>query len=199
MNRIFFLPTAAMLIVSPLFAQRPAEAPTALLVFADAVRAPQKVVLVDASTSVIHYREAAESPALLSVERSALKSAYLFEPRIYHDAMKFYRGRNYAEARDMFAESKRSYQSTSVLPDNFSSLGAFYELECYRRTGDLEGLAKALEGFRKDALTRENQLNQLALYVFWDAVRTKAWDRIVALAAERLNDKLPSGQRAQIA
>ena len=199
MNRIFCRLLTALLLVSPARAQKSAEPQTALLVFVEEARAPLKVVLVDASTSVIHYRKSAESPDLSSVDRSVLKSVYLFEPRIYHDAMKFYRARNYAEARELFAESKRSYQSTSALPDNFSSLGAFYELECYRRLGDLEGLAKALEGFRKASLTRENQLSQMALYVFWDAVRTKSWERIVALAAERLNDKLPSGQRAQIA
>ena len=78
-------------------------------------------------------------------------------------------------------------------------MAAFFELECLRRLGDLEGLTKQLEGFRPDGLTREHHLRQLEIYVFWDALRTKSWDRLVSLANSRLQEKLPSYQRAQIA
>ena len=59
-------------------------------------------------------------------------------------------------------------------------------------------MAKALETFDKAGLTREFQLRQVELYAMWDAVRTKDWARLENICKERLKERMPGFQRAQI-
>ncbi len=72
-------------------------------------------------------------------------------------------------------------------------------MECLRKLGDLDGLATALKTFSRGPLSRDYQNDQLELYVLWDAVRTKNWDRLLALTAGRASERLPGQQRAQVA
>lgn len=169
----------------------------AILIFSD--KPPENVVILGASKTQIRYKLNANAIDAKDMNVSACESVYLLEPKAFRDGMELYQGRKYAEAKEAFINAKLMYKPTAALDNNYSTLGAFYELECLRRLGDLEGLAKALEGFRKEGLTREHQLRQLEIYVFWDAVRTKSWARLVALAEDRLKEKLPSYQRAQVA
>lgn len=207
MKTIFSLSFAAVLISVPSFAQ-PAPAPVApaapaaqqapaMLIYDDGTS--DNVFIIAATKTQIRYKETAQAIDTKDMNLSQLNAVYLLEPKVYRDAMELYQGRKYAEAKELFAQSKTLYKPTSAMDNNYSSLGAFYELECMRRLGDLEGLSKTLEGFRKDGLTREHHLRQLEIYVFWDAVRTKSWDRLVALGEARLLEKLPSYQRAQVA
>lgn len=78
-------------------------------------------------------------------------------------------------------------------------LAAFYELECQRKLGDLDGLAKALLTFAKAPALGGHRLRQLEIDALWDAVRTKSWDRLESLATQRLHPRLPGDQRAQVA
>jgi hypothetical protein len=173
------------------------EMPTGMLIFKD--QPAEKIFLIAGTIAQVRYKETAQAIDTKDINLSEVERLYIFEPKIYRDAMELYQARKYAEAKDLFAQSKTAYKSLASLPNNYSTLGSFYELECMRRLGDLEGLAKSLEGFRKEGLTREHQLRQLEIYVFWDAVRTKSWERLVALGKERLQEKLPSYQRAQVA
>lgn len=174
----------------------PQQAP-AMLIFSD--KPPENVFIIGATKTQIRFKVTAQAIDAKDMNISACESVYLLEPKMFRDAMELYQARKYAEAKAGFINTKLTFKPTAALDNNYSTLGAFYELECLRRLGDLEGLAKALEGFRKDGLTRENHLRQLEIYVFWDAVRTKSWERLVALAEERLKEKLPSYQRAQVA
>lgn len=212
MKTIFSLSVATTVFASLSMAQ-PAPAPAPAPAAAPAAAGPQQapamlinddgtsdnVFIVAATKTQIRYKVTAQAIDTKDMNISAVQAVYLLEPKVYRDAMELYQGRKYAEAKELFAQSKVMYKPTSALDNNFSTLGAFYELECLRRLGDLEGLAKALEGFRKDGLTREHHLRQLEIYVFWDAVRTKSWERLVALGEARLQEKFPSYQRAQIA
>ena len=155
--------------------------------------------IVAATKTQIRYKSTPQAVDTEDMNLSDCEAIYLLEPPIYRQAMEQYQGRKYAEAKENFAKCKVMFKPTTALDNNYSTLGAFYELECLRRLGDLEGLSKALEGFRKDGLTRDHHLRQLELYVFWDAVRTKSWDRVVALGDDRTTEKLPSYQRAQVA
>ncbi len=158
--------------------------------------APRKVELIAVENQSLRYREAGEIRAL------ALNTGitvFECEPPGYSKAMELYQARGYREAMAKFAAVKKEFLPLESLDDSHASLAAFYELECLRKTGDLAGLAAALQKFPKGRLTRESQRRQLELYLFWDAVRTKNWARLDALARERANVRLPGGQRAQVA
>lgn len=110
-------------------------------------------------------------------------------------ALDLYQGRKYLEARAAFADIPKRHK-----PDRETAmLAAFYELECQRKLGELGGLAKALRTFAKDPSLGGNRLRQLEIDALWDAVRTKSWERLDALAKARLDERLPGDQRAQVA
>jgi len=191
---------------SPAAAPAPAPAPTAaatpfqtpaLLINSDG--SFSKAWLVAATKSSIRYRETEVGVDTKDSRVSEFSAIYLYEPREFSVAMDLYQGRKYQEAKAAFAAVKDRFKSISALENNHSTLSAFYEMECMRRLGDLDGLAAALQKFLKEPLTRETQLRQIEIYVLWDAVRTKSWDRVDILARERDKTKLPGDQRAQVA
>ena len=126
-------------------------------------------------------------------------TVFLVEPPDYAAAMDLYEGRKYKEAQEAFAAVKERCKPIAVMPDNFHTLAAFHEMECFRHLGDYEGLAAVLKTFLKAPMTRANQLRQLDLYIMWDAVRAAAWDRVLIIASERDEEVLPGYQRAQVA
>lgn len=124
---------------------------------------------------------------------------HLIEPPDFSAAVDLFEGRKYKEAQEKFAALKITYKPIAQFKDNYHTLSAYYEMECMRKQGDYEGLATALQSFIKEPLAREYQLRQLDLYVMWDAVREKAWDRLVIIATERDDENLIGDQRAQVA
>lgn len=179
---------------APVAAAQPAPA---MLIYDDGTS--DNVFIIAATKTVIRYKVTAQAIDTKDMNISEVNSIYLLEPKAFRDAMELYQGRKYAEAKELFAQVKVAFKPTSALDHNYATLGAFYEMECMRRLGDLEGLSKTLEGFRKDGLMREHHLSQLEVYVFWDALRTKSWDRLAALGEARLQEKMPAYQRAQVA
>jgi hypothetical protein len=155
--------------------------------------------LVAATKTQIRYRETELAADTKDAIISDFRSIYIYEPRDYSTAMDLYQGRKYKEAKEMFAAVKARYKPILPMENSPAALATFYEIECLRKLGDLEGLAAALQSFIKDPLTRETQLRQLELYVLWDSVRTKSWDRLEILAKERAETPLPADQRAQVA
>ncbi len=139
----------------------------------------------------------------------AMKNPFLFpllaltvhagEPRELAVAMDLYQDRKYAEAKSKFIEVKERFKADNAAENNPSSLAAFYETECLRKLGDLEGLADARRKFVTPPLTRAWQLRQLEIDELWEAVRTKNWARVETLAKERTATCLPGDQRAQVA
>ena len=174
----------------------PQQAP-ALLIYEDGTS--DNAYIVAATRSEIRYRPTPQAIDTTDMKLSELQSVYLLEPKMFREAMELYQSRKYAEAKELFIKVKEIYKPTAALDNNYSTLAGFYELECMRRLGDLEGLAKGVEAFRKEGLMREHHLKQLEIYIFWDALRNKSWQRLVSLGEARLAEKLPSYQRAQVA
>jgi hypothetical protein len=159
----------------------------------------QEVWLTAASKDRVRFRETERGVDTKDLLISETEAIYIIEPREFSKAIDLYQARKYEEAKAAFAAIKVRQKPLETLEGNFSTLANFYELESMRRLGDLEGLAAGLESFIKDPLTRENHLRQIEMYVFWDAVRSKSWARLDTLANERLKERLPGYQRAQIA
>jgi tetratricopeptide (TPR) repeat protein len=159
----------------------------------------KKVWLVAATKTSIRYRETEVSVDTADGKVSDFSAIYLYEPREYSQAMDLYQARKYTEAKEKFAAIKERYKPLMPMENSHAALAAFYEMECMRKLGDLEGLAAALQKFMREPLTRETHLRQIELYVLWDAVRTKSWDRLDILGKEHANSRLPGDQRAQVA
>lgn len=121
------------------------------------------------------------------------------EPLEFALAMDLYQARKYAGAREKFTALKESDKSLAAAPDHPSTLAGFYEMECFRKLGDLDRLAAALPRFAKTPLTRKHQLRQLDLYPLWLLVRDKDWPRLEAAAEGLTDERLPGEQRAQVA
>jgi hypothetical protein len=175
-------------------AQQPAEA-----FLIDAAGGSERVWIISATHDKVRYQtqEKGGDPVEAPVANSA--SIYLLEPAALSEALDLFQARQYVAAKTKFAAIKKAYHAIRSLPDNPATIAGYFEMECLRKSGDLAGLAKALEAFDKSGLTRRNQLRQLDLYALWDAVRLKDWPRVNELATARLKERLPGGQRAQVA
>jgi len=158
----------------------------------------QRVWVVSASRTDIRYRETEIATATRDSRVSQFDTIFLFEPPDYAVAMDLFQGRDYSGARELFTKVKNLYAPVAGLENNPSTMSAFFEMECLRNLGDLEGLAAALKKFDKTPLTRENQLRQLELYLVWEAVRTENWQQVESLVNERAKSRLPGHQRAQL-
>lgn len=162
----------------------------------------QRVWIGDANKTEFLYFETEQGVSSQKMRNSKPQAIWLMEPAAYTEAVELFQGRKYEEALAKFREVRETYKKLIELPDNHSSLAAFYEMECLRKLQRLDDLAKAQESFLpddRDSLTRPHQLTQLELYAMWDAVRTKDWSRLETICNGRLEDnKLPGYQRAQI-
>lgn len=159
----------------------------------------QRVWIVAGTKTAIRYRETEVATDTKDARISQFDAIHIIEPREYSSAMDLYEARKYEEAKAEFIKVKERFKPIQAMENSPAALAAFYEMECLRKLGDLDGLAAALQSFIKDPLTRESQLRQLELYILWDAVRTKSWDRLEILAKERATSPLPGDQRAQVA
>lgn len=175
-------------------AQQPAEA-----FLIDAAGGSQRVWIASATHDKIRYQNQQQGGDPKEAAIAGIASIYLLEPAALSEALDLFQARQYVAARAKFAAVKTAYHALHTLPDNPSTIAGYFEMECLRKSGDLAGLAKALEAFDKSGLTRRNQLRQLDLYALWDAVRLKDWPRLQELATARLKERLHGGQRAQVA
>ena len=155
--------------------------------------------IIAATKTQIRYKTNKISTDFDDARIADFATVFLVEPPDYAAAMDLYEGRKYKEAQEAFAAVKERCKPIAVMPDNFHTLAAFHEMECFRHLGDYEGLAAVLKTFLKAPMTRANQLRQLDLYIMWDAVRAAAWDRVLIIASERDEEVLPGYQRAQVA
>ena len=155
--------------------------------------------ILAATKTQIRYKTSKVSTDFDDARTADFATVFLVEPPDYAAAIDLYEGRKYKEAQEAFAAVKERCKPIAVMPDNFHTLAAFHEMECFRHLGDYEGLAAVLKTFLKEPITRANQLRQLDLYIMWDAVRAAAWDRVLIIASERDEEVLPGYQRAQVA
>jgi tetratricopeptide (TPR) repeat protein len=161
--------------------------------------ASREIRLLSANRETFLYQEKGSDGRTIEARMPQDGTLYLFEPREFAEAMDLYQARRYKDARSAFIRVKERFKPVGLLENSPAALAAYYEMECLRKTGDLEGLAAALQLFTRYTLTRETMLSQIELYVLWDAVRTKSWERLETLATERQAGRLPEDRRAQVA
>ena len=136
----------------------------------------------------------AAAPPLAAAEPDLTGSPLPTTPA-FTAAMDLYQGRKYQQAMAAFVKIK-----SRAKPERETAIfAAFYEMECQRKLGDLTGMANALLTFQKDPILGSHRIRQLEINTLWDAVRAKSWDRVAALATQRLHQLLPGDQRAQVA
>lgn len=181
--------------LTPAYSQQAQQA-EAFLIFEEGD--VERVWITAASGVAIRYKETEQAVDTQDAKIDEFQSIYILEPASLSEALELYQGRKYAEAKEKFAAVKTAFKAIEELPDNPSTTAAYLELECLRKLGDFDGLAKALETFDKAGLTREFQLRQIDLYAMWDAVRTKDWGRLENICAERLKERMPGFQRVQV-
>lgn len=155
--------------------------------------------IVDASKTQIRYKESPAATAFTNANIKDFDVIYFMEPAEFSAAMDLYEAGKYEEAKAEFIKFKDRSKIVANIEDNFHTLSAFYEMESLRNLGDYEGLATALQSFSKEPLSRAHHLRQLDLYVMWDAVKSKSWDRVLSIASEREGEELPGYQRVQVA
>ncbi len=114
-------------------------------------------------------------------------------------AIDLYQGRKYQEAKAAFSEINTRANAGNSPDDKTAVFAAFYETECLRKLGDLDGLAKALRKMERDPALGGHRLRQLEIDTLWESVGAKDWERIDQLARTRLHERLPGDQRAQVA
>jgi hypothetical protein len=187
-----FLLTSSLLHAAP----DPSASFEARLIQADGTS--QQGFLLTATKASVRYRESKDASEIKDRKLTDFAAIQVAAPRDYATAVDLFQSRRYREAKDVFAALKDRYQPVATLPDNPATLAGFYELECFRKLGDLDGLSEALKKFNKDPLVRENHLRQIEIYIIWDAVRMKNWAAVESLAESREKQRLPGYQRAQV-
>ncbi|MEO1835101.1 MAG: hypothetical protein ABGZ49_06360 [Akkermansiaceae bacterium] len=148
-----------------------------------------KIWITAASPTAIEFKTVAQGLNRTRMMRSTIKSIYFFEPPIFKEATELFESRDYKAAREKLALCKDAFKSVDGLPGNYATLAGFYELECCRKTFDLESLKSLLDAYQFGPLSREFHRNQLEVYQVWDAVRTKSWARLDSLASKLLEEK----------
>ena len=102
-------------------------------------------------------------------------------------ALDLYQGRRYREAKAAFLILK-----TATPPDGGTAVpAAFYEMECLRKLGDLDGLAEAGRGFVKDPALGTRRLRQLEI----DQFGTPSAPGLEAARSSRRNFTRPAPAR----
>jgi hypothetical protein len=193
------IPAAVLLAATlPAAAQRVIAKETEALLVHDDDSYEDIWISIATSTAIRYYENKVDTePTDMKIAQA--KSLYLKEPKEFSEAMDLFQARKYAEAKAKFAACKDLFKATEAMPGNFSAQGEFYEMECMRKTGDLEGINTLMQRFKPDPLPREDQRLQVELYTLWDAVRTKGWQRIETMAADWKARPLPLNLRTQIA
>lgn len=161
-----------------------------------------RVWVGDADDKQFLYYETEQGVDSKTMRISQPDAIWLMEPDAYAEALESYQGRKYEEAAKQFAKVRQDFIKLRELPNNYSSLAAFYEMEALRQSGKLDELKSKLVKFTPDdraTLTREFQKRQLEMYPMWEAIQEKAWARVEAIANEWLGKDLPGFQRAQAA
>jgi tetratricopeptide (TPR) repeat protein len=158
----------------------------------------QRVWLESSTKSTVRFRDTEVSTATKEARVSQFETIYIYEPSDFAAAVDLFQSRSYAEARNLFVKVKDQYKPLASIENNPSTLAAFYELECLRKIGDLDGLSDALATFDQSALTRESQLRQVEIYQVWEALRAENWQQVESLVNERAKSNLPGDQRAQL-
>lgn len=194
---------AALLAATTVVCQAQQAAPTAA-VAAEALLMKDADTFMDiwiiaATETSIRFLESKVDTDYTDMKIATARSIYLKEPKDFTKAIDLFQGHKFEEAKRQFGLLKQRYQFMEKMPGNFSALSAFYEMECMRQLGDLEGVNTAMQRFIPDPLQREWQRQQVEIYPFWDAVRTKGWARVDAMAKEKVGVHLPADLRAQIA
>ncbi len=175
----------------------PAHA-AAVIKDAEGNMSPQQIWVQAATSSTVRFLERADATEFTDVPMANVVSYYFFESPDYSKAVDLYQGRKYKEARDEFAKIKKACQPLAAMKNSPGVMAAFYEMECMRQLNDIDSLSKALREFKKDSMTHEMYNRQLELYVLWESLKAKNWDRVGSLAAEFKKAKLPPGQLVQV-
>lgn len=156
--------------------------------------------IVAASSKTVRYKETENSTTFRDLRLSTAK-VYFLEPVEFTEAMELYKSRNYAEAKDKFAACAALFKKVEEVKGNYSVLSTFYQMECLRKLEDLAQLEPMIQDLNVELLPRDEHRTQVEIYsVFWEAVRTKSWSRLDAIASDPKwkNRKLSGGLRAQI-
>ncbi len=191
--RIFI---AALLAAAPLTA---APAPLVALVRTSA-GSSQTLWITGNDEQNLTVKDQVEATETRRIPRAEIKSLHVFPTAAMAEAQALFANGNYTAARTKFSALREDFKGLAGIDGNPGTEAAFMELECLRKSGDLEALAKALETFDRNGLVRESQRRQLDLYATWDAVRRKDWPKVESAAREYLKDRqLPGGQRVQMA
>lgn len=158
-------------------------------------------LMVDANDREFLWRES-EKSRLTRRQRLASCTVYFIHPPEFVEAKELYLSRNYKEAAEAFGKCAEDYDRFKEVKGNPATLAGFYQLECYRRLEELETLMELAGSYDPQNLLHEYHKVQYEMYkVFWDAVRTKSWDRLDAICSDPKwrEQKLPGSLRAQIA
>lgn len=157
------------------------------------------VFLLGSDKNNLYYVDNMRAVNTLAKRRSDVASIYMMEPVEFKEAMDLYESRKYTEALEKFRAVKVRYKKFEFLAGNHYTRAGFYELECLRKLMKLDELSATLKDYHSDNLMRANQKQQLEIYSFWEAVRTKSWRRLNDLAESWKKRQVPVTQRSQIA
>lgn len=182
----------------------PPEFPRAVIVIIEdpennRLKAEEVYLMAVTQTQVAYKFNAADAEPEVK-KRTEIDSIFLYDPKDYLEALDLFEARKYAEAKDAFAAVYKRYgRAYPGIPNNPGVMAGFYELECLRKLMDLEGLRVALQSYKKDGLTNKVALQQLEVYVLWDAIRANLNQEAIKIAENYKGKRLPGHQRAQIA
>lgn len=157
-------------------------------------------VAASTKAAFAYYEQAPQAGAQpVRANMADLQTLFIFEPQDYLEAVDLYEARKYEQAKAALEKVSKKYAAITGVPNNPAVMASYYHMECLRKLSDLEGLRQALQTFKREDLTYKTHLQQLEIYLIWDAVRAKTWDKVVELTTAREAEKLPADQRAQVA
>jgi len=160
----------------------------------------ERVFITSANDTLIEYKETANAINKTRSRMSDFSSIYIMEPQEFSEAMELYHSRDYKGAKEALKVVQTEFKSLTEVKGNYATLAGYYEMECERHLGNLDALETLRSKFIGDSLIHESHKQQLQLNAsLWDAIRTEAWPRLLALKETFKGQKLTNSQRVQVA
>lgn len=112
-------------------------------------------------------------------------------------AVDLFQGRKYRDALDTFAAIKSDAESRGE--DRLAMLSEFFRIECLRKSGELEAMAREMQGFVRTPDLGTSLTRQMEINTVWATLNESKWEETLKLGSVWDGERLPGAQRAQLA
>lgn len=170
--------------------------PAKAIVFSDG--SPKELYIIDSNAKGIIFVSNPNSVKKEVMAKGAVKEIFFYTPTVFKQGLDAMRKGKFNEAASLFQQVKVEYTKVTDLDGNYGTLGAFYEIECARRSFDLKKMAQLADAFNGKSLQNKYHSTQVTLYPIWKDLQKKRWGKVIEQVTGFKTKDLTSSLSAQL-